>query len=227
MATKIAQIFIPVPTDNEAFDEMDFTILEFSSPRYSNCSGKLLIKIGWSQIYDEKFTIGTTRKPKIELSRQLLQKWYDDFILNPMDPESMALLKKLNWYKTPTSLVFEDNVFNEEELFRLNEERMTFCTEEQLNSNTRLNLLRARFDNDLRYKNLKFIPQQEREIEIQQSTKRIIDETIGMEPIDLQRHNGKNYLSKVYEAITNHCDNINMDMRNTNLLNGDQIPTFG
>ena len=55
----------------------------------------------------------------------------------------------------------------------------------------------------------------------------MIDDSIGMDPIDIQRYRGRKYLKKVYDNITNHCENLNRDKLNTNILVGDQFPTFG
>lgn len=92
----------------------------------------------------------------------------------------------------------------------------------------RFNILTARYQNQLHFKYKKFIPQLEREIEFDHKhDQSMIDDSIGMDPIDIQRYRGRKYLKKVYEIITNHCENLNRDKLNTNILVGDQFPTFG
>lgn len=100
-------------------------------------------------------------------------------------------------------------------------------TEEEFNSIERFHLLRARYNSELSYKNRKLIPQTDRELELDKDKDiNIIDETLIADPIDLQRYKGRKYLRKVYDIIENHCENLNRDKMNTNILIGDDFPTF-
>lgn len=160
------------------------------------------------------------------LSQTTLQKWFDQKFLNPLDPDAQNLVHFISDNNHEIKKIIKKEE-NNSELFRFNEDELAFMTEEEFNSIERFHLLRARFNNDLSYKNRKLIPQADRELELDKDKDtNIIDESLIADPIDLQRYRGRKYLRKVYEIITNHCENLNRDKMNTNILIGDEFPTF-
>jgi len=119
-----------------------------------------------------------------------------------------------------------NNTNENKKYFRLNNNLLTFLNETNFNNDKRLNLLIGRYNNDLKYKDIKFIPNFDREIELPMNGNKIINEILGMEPIDLQRHRGKNYLKNVYNTITNYIKVLSNDNDNWDILIGNQLPTF-
>jgi coiled-coil and C2 domain-containing protein 2A len=214
-----------------------------SRSKLINTSGNITVIIGWTNSEEANGDSENLNDTKIVkktdpfsaqnelISQGVLQKWFDQKLLNPLDPDAKNLVQfiingggeeahKLDSKSTTTA--------KDSELFRFNEDELAFCTEEEFNSIERFHLLKARHDNDLSYKNKKLIPQLERELSLDKDRDtNIIDESLIADPIDLQRFRGRKYLRCVYEIITNHCENLNRDKMNTNILIGDEFPTFG
>jgi coiled-coil and C2 domain-containing protein 2A len=205
-----------------------------SSRKLINTTGKLTVKIGWTNNSDDESSanhklikMNDIKEDDELLSQATLQKWFDQKYLNPLDPDAQNLVQFISDNNHEIAKIIKKEE-NNSELFRFNEDELAFMTEEEFNSIERFHLLRARFNNDLSYKNRKLIPQTDRELELDRDRDtNIIDESLIADPIDLQRYRGKKYLKKVYEIITNHCENLNRDKMNTNILIGDEFPTFG
>lgn len=163
------------------------------------------------------------------VSQDVLRKWFDTNLLNPLDPDAENLVRFVKQEaKEDLKTMSEASQPTADSLFRFNEEEFAFCSEEEFNSIERLQILKARFNHDLSYKSKKLVPQLERELELDKDKDtNIIDETSIADPIDLQRFRGRKYLRKVYETITNHCEILNRDKMNTNILIGDDCPSFG
>lgn len=199
-----------------------------NSRKMISINGKIMVNCGWTneEAEENKYVIkDDPDKKEFSLNQEKLKIWYDDNLLNPMDPDTGTLIKIINTKEDLEEL--KSNVTEPEssDKFRFLEEDLTFCSEEEFNNNERFNQLIARYKNDIQYKNKKFIPHFEREIEPEKERElRIIDESVGMDPIDLQRHRGRKYLKRVYEIIKNHCENLNRDKLNTNILIGDHYP---
>lgn len=249
MNKKLAEVILPIPDDEEFFSETEESKHEFTSKRLLtkisnskkfaskntntkklvNINGKIVINCGWenedSGGSDQYVVKDDRSKKEFSLNQEKLKGWYDDNLLNPMDPDTGTLIKLIN---TKEEIEEKENISNDpdsNEKFRFLEEDLTFCSEEEFNNNERFNQLIARYKNDIQFKNKKFIPHFEREIEPEKDRDtKIIDESVGMDPIDLQRHRGRKYLKRVYEIITNHCENLNRDKLNTNILIGDHYP---
>ena len=165
--SKLTQIFIPIPEPCDLHDEMDFINFEFSTGK-NDRNGTIQIKIGWVNIENTNVSpIQRQQKPKnVKLSREMVKKWYDDQILDPMDPDSKFLIDLMNSDK-PILQENEEKTKNDDEekekgKFYFNEDIYAFCTAEEINNNKRFNMLIERFNNNLRFKNMKFIPQSER-----------------------------------------------------------------
>jgi len=256
---KVTEILLPLPENDENFNEMEVTNYTFSSKRLQrrnsnvrfssfrrnssrrliSTSGNLGIKFGWIN-KDEEIEKDSTLNDMIiskkvehqsdSISQDVLQRWFDQKLLNPLDPDAQKLVRYIVDSKNEdvqTNISKGTSTIPENDLFRLNEEELAFISEEEFNSIERFNILKSRYQNDLNYKNKKLIPQLERELEFDKDKDtNIIDESQIADPIDLQRFRGRKYLRKVYEIITNHCENLNRDKMNTNILIGDEFPTF-
>ena len=187
--------------------------------------------IGWTSgdVEDEDVTIVKKNQPREKqfVSQDVLKKWFEANLLNPLDPDAENLVKFVNQEISEFPKNIESSQTNENGFFRFNEEDLAFCSEEEFNSIERFNMLKARHNRDLNYKHKKLIPQIDRELELDKDKElNIIDEASISDPIDLQRFRGRKYLKKVYEVILNHCEILNRDKMNTNLLIGDEIPTL-
>lgn len=203
-----------------------------SSRKLINTTGSLSVKIGWTEINkndgetnnDKLIRVQEVKNQKEILSQSTLQKWFDQKFLNPLDPDAQNLVQFMAENRGETQKAIEKE---ENELFRFNEDELAFISEEEFNSIERFHLLRARYNNDLSFKNRKLIAQVDRELEFEKDKDtNIIDESLIAIPIDLQRYRGRKYLKKVYEIITNHCENLNRDKMNTNILIGDEFSHF-
>lgn len=223
---KISDVYAIIPSSDENFNEIDYNDYEFSSKkiRGQRIHGKIIMKCGWvsaDQDHDRNGSSVELLMPKkAEIPKDTVRTWHQQQLIDPLDPDSHSALKSL-LHERPLNV--EQRAKTRE--FNLNEEDLAFCSQEELDNNERLNMLRARFERDLKFKNTTFIPSNEREIEKPDYTS-MFEEIIG-DPIDIQRHEGKKYLKKVYETITNHCDNLNASREKSAILIGDQIPTFG
>lgn len=190
--------------------------------------------MGWTHEEGERSNDVTfVRKSHVEskelVSQDVLKKWFDSNLLDPLDPDAANLVKFVKEkFQTDLKASTHQSSQTNPNTFRFNEEKLSFCSEEELNSIERLHVLKARYNKDLSYRNRKLIPQSDRELEFDQDKEtNIIDESSIADPIELQRFRGKKYLKKVYETITNHCEIINRDKMNTNILIGDEAPTLG
>ncbi|XP_052864196.1 coiled-coil and C2 domain-containing protein 2A [Anopheles cruzii] len=242
--SKRAEIFVPLPSRSELFDDSAFVDYQFSCGKpykpqtYAN--GSMELKVGWLEPAGSAFPSPSRRRvvPRhVVLSSEQVQRWVDEQALGRGELD--VLMKALELQETGTRsepAVDRDppEMMPSEKpgLFRLNEDLLAFCSEDTIERNERLLLLTKRFNRTLKYRDAKFIPQSERELAVvndeEEAQRKIIDETLGTDPIDLQRHRGKRYLHQVYEIITNHCRVLNQDKVNNNLLLGaDQVPTFG
>uniref|UniRef100_A0A336K7A0 CSON004015 protein n=1 Tax=Culicoides sonorensis TaxID=179676 RepID=A0A336K7A0_CULSO len=224
---RIAEIFTMIPLSDDDFFELEMNENDFTSKkiRGNRMNGKLVMKCGWilneQQNSDKSgsvIEIQHSNKADV-ISQDMYKTWHQQYLIDPLDPESHKVIKNLH------SSEKCDDEENKEKFFNLNEEELCFCSQEEIDNDDRLNMLRARFERDLKYKNALFVPSDNRELEIPEQSN-MFEEIIG-DPIDIQRHEGKKYLKKVYETVTNYCDNLNASREDTAILIGDQVPTFG
>lgn len=171
--------------------------------------------------------------------RSTIEKWYTEQLIDPMDPENgtMAPIIAELTNSTPRDQrhiaaatvqpIDATHSSNEDgnDLFRLNEDVHTFCAQNKLNTNKRLELLIARFNSDLKLKDCRLVPHTEIEIEVPADLN-IFEDMLWIDPIDVQRYQGKKYLKHVYDIITNHCMVINRNYDHYDLLIGDTPPTL-
>lgn len=226
---KIAEVFTMMPSSDDDYYDLDVNEYEFSTKkiRGHRMNGKLLMKSGWvvNNRQDSEKEGGSAIEIRLSnksdvISQDMYKTWHQQYLIDPLDPDSHKVIRKLHEpLEKGTDPEQEDKYFN------LNEEELAFCSQEEMDNDERLNMLRARFERDLKYKNAIFVPSDQRELEIPEQTN-MFEEIIG-DPIDIQRHEGKKYLKKVYETITNYCDNLNASREDSAILIGDQVPTFG
>lgn len=226
---KIAEIFMPVPNENDVFANSPETHIEFSSSD-ANTSGQIGVTIGWSTPNDTLDIANTnndsaSRKNRmINRKHQMYQTWYNEHLLDPMDPEISSIVENLENASLPSADKVADT---KRPVFRLNEDLTAFCTEEQLNSNQRLNMLCARFRSNLNVKGDRPVPHSAREIEqMADDDFNLIEELGWMDPIDVQRHRGRKYLRNIYRIIGNHVANTIDCLDLQDRLIGDTPPTF-
>lgn len=245
---KITEIFLPIPEHNELFEQASIVLIDFTTTVTQMRSkngiemkrGKIGVAYGWSERCSVKSSCQYSKtykstKPVIETAHDTVQKWYDDQTLDPMDPDASSLVEMIQRKNETISLNKGEQ--SDRMVFRFNEDLSAFCSEEEIQSNKRLNMLSARYNADLKFKNIKFVPNNEREMHVigvcdddvvdeTDDGKQIIEDIDWMDPIDLQRHRGKKYLRSVYQVITNHCDILNKNCEAQDLLIGDGIPTI-
>lgn len=190
----------------------------------ADISGKIAIKIGWSDVHDQDRSCDPAKRdPFQDKTNEQIQKWYEDYLLDPMDPEVNNLVDSIRKPDRATN----GTKSRSQNVFRLNEDLTAFCSEAELNQNKRLNMLIARFSNDLQLKN-QVVPHAEREIpDLNEEDMRIIEELGWMDPIDVQRHRGRKYLRNIYRIMTNHFESMTESCDSQDLLIGDTPPTFG
>lgn len=225
---KLTTIAVPVPrTHNSDIETCDYLKLEFVSTKsvqsdsgigsgqfcirdnkQQMISGLLSMKIGWRGAVN--FHLNTT--PRIT-SR--------DSQYDPMNPENEFL-------NSPNDQVGNHSGAEDEEdnEFYFNEEELTFCSLEEFRNNPRNKILSERDRKNVKYKDLKMVPidpmQFEETIE---ALPKLLDVTLGMDPIDLQRFKGKRFLSEVYSKISNYCKSLNEECEESHLLM-DNMPTM-
>lgn len=224
--SKIVNIFPTIPSDTERFIYAKMTQLNFQSEP-AKYSGKIGFKIGWASLNENPENLETisqiTNRSQFK-SRQTIENWYKEQIIDPMDPENSALISAIE-NKPGTVCVDKKLLDKSRDLFRLNEDVNTFCSKEKFDNNKRIEMLISRFNSDLKLKDCKLIPHTEIEIEIPTDLK-IFEDRLWIDPIDVQRYQGKKYLKHVYDVITNHCEVINRDLDCHNLVIGDTPPTL-
>lgn len=218
---KCAKLIIPVPDDYEIFKNSDLNFLSFESTKYQ-VSGQIGIKTGWSY-FDEPENRNFFRKNRlIEQATNTVQTWYDNYMIDPLDPEAKSLIEIIHQRND----IIEGDSNSSSKQFRLNENLFQFCKTSEQHSR-RLNILTARFNSHLRYKDEKFVPHEDREICYSDGDHEDnIIEDLNWLSIDVQRHKGKKYLLGVFDVIKNHCEIINKNVDLNDLVVGDFSMSF-
>lgn len=161
-----------------------------------------------------------------------------DDLIDPYNPDNFDFLSKTNNFKQQFEIKsnvqhikssnFNDRNESDNDLndkFRLNEDLNYFCPIKKFINNKRIELLCARFNNDIKLKDYRLVPHNEIEIEIPTDLN-IFEDLLWVDPIDVQRYQGKVYLKHVYNIITNHCTVISKNLNHQDLLIGDTAPTL-
>lgn len=202
------------------------SVIDFESQADRKFVGKIVCSIGWAAS-DTESEYSKSHAPVTSIKATPIQKTVDqlfsDQLIDPMDPENFDLASAIE--KTAEKTTKNPESQSRKNLFRLNEDTYAFCDREKLNDNKRIELLNARFNSDLKLKDCKLVPHNEVEIDIPVDLK-IFEDMLWVDPIDVQRYQGKKYLKHVYDIITNHCEVINRNYEHRDLLIGDTPPTL-
>uniref|UniRef100_A0A1B0CS86 C2 domain-containing protein n=1 Tax=Lutzomyia longipalpis TaxID=7200 RepID=A0A1B0CS86_LUTLO len=232
---KIASIALPLPEDRDLYDDCPIRTFPFINDRdvpsdvgvgsgkfcqiegikdlYTR--GKIYLKIGWAQKGEKDDHQSEIQDLHV---RAAARKWRDSH-WDPLDPENDF-----------TSMHHIDDRSNatvdQIPLMDIqDDEKLTFCPPEVVENNTRLNLLIERARLTAQFKDMKLIPQEEREIQLRKDSK-IIDETLGMDPIDLSRHQGKKAILKIFSNIAQINEIANRENEDSRLLFREDAPSL-
>lgn len=223
-----------IPMENDLFQSTNTVVKEFVGSVGRQCIGKITYCIGWSsELNAERAKSSTSQTPNQTISTAANLKgtvgtWFSDQLIDPMDPQNSTLTQFID-NSGSKPLTKQDsrlpNRAKDPESFRLYEDAYVFCSRHKFDENKRIELLNARFNSDLKLKDCKLVPHNEVEIELPVDLK-IFEDMLWVDPIDVQRYQGKKYLKHIYDIITNHCEVINRDMTHRDLLIGDTAPTL-
>lgn len=219
--------------ENDLFQSTNTIAKEFVGAVARQCTGKITYCIGWSsELNAEREKSSTSQTPNQIISTKANLKgtvgtWFSDQLIDPMDPQNSTLTEFID-NSGPKALTKGENSLpkkNKKNEYRLYEDVYAFCSRHKFDENKRIELLNARFNSDLKLKDCKLIPHNEVEIELPVDLK-IFEDMLWVDPIDVQRYQGKKYLKHIYDIITNHCEVINRNMTHRDLLIGDTAPTL-
>lgn len=237
LVKKIGEAFAVIPEDADDFQTYVLTAVDFTSQIGKNSyAGKIMCSFGWTMSNADAEHMKSSAS---ELSDKIGTKtrniegtvgqWFSEQLMDPMDPDNhnlaAAIEKSISIPNEKGRKSSKNQQRDESKIFRLNEDLYAFCAREKLNDNKRIELLNARFNSDLKLKDCKLIPHNEVEIELPVDLK-IFEDVLWVDPIDVQRYQGKKYLKHVYDIITNHCEVIDRNVEHHDLLIGDTQPTL-
>lgn len=225
---KLSKLFVPVPrSDDSGNIETDASQLEFISQKSIQSdlgigsgqfcirknqqqfiNGYLSLKIGWKDSGPKASTIPQTVSTSLQKIHQH-QRQHD-----PMNPD----IDRDTAHSGNEESNEEDAQVNDYKQFFFLEDELTFCSEQEMKNNQRFKILRERSKKNKKYKDFKLVPTTDRHMEDYEASGRIIDETLGMDSIDLQRFRGKQYLIEVYSTISNYCKSLNEEFNENSLL---------
>ncbi|CAD7089037.1 unnamed protein product, partial [Hermetia illucens] len=209
-----AQLFIP---QSESFKTSKD--LEFSSEK-NTISGFLRVEI-FSQ--DDNFsnialqsTFNLNNK-KLSASQSLIKNQRS----TDSEYESIEPIDSHRDARRDTNSTIGD----ESGYFTFTEELDTFCSKADFDNNKRFKMLMARYKSEFKFKDKRFIPTFDKELE-EESQGRAIEGIDWLDPIDVDKHKGKKYVKNIYQMVLNHCERLNRNEDAENLLIGDDPPTF-
>ncbi|XP_055386260.1 coiled-coil and C2 domain-containing protein 2A [Condylostylus longicornis] len=227
---KLCKCYIPLQLTVDYSVGQQETV-EFSSiSKTEKISGTLKVTIYCENhlnpidVNTEKSVVRTNSKLKI--SKEVLKSWYENNLINPLDPECVSLYNNISEKYIEDQEVKESSAIEDNENFHFNEDLLAFCSRAEIDDNPRFNMLKARYYKDMKYKNFKLIPLYENEIEEIDNEVKVLDEGNWMDAIDLRKYKGRKYIQKLYETVLNHCAQLKIDEGNSNLLIGDEPPTW-
>uniref|UniRef100_A0A1I8P3X0 C2 domain-containing protein n=1 Tax=Stomoxys calcitrans TaxID=35570 RepID=A0A1I8P3X0_STOCA len=224
---KIANIIVPLPLPSPTAQETQSVAITFSSHKQP-ISGYLRLDVeSDEQIYPPEIVDKLFPAPKqhIHIPKNITREWYQRNLLPMPEPST---------HSEDQSAVYCSETDDEDGQKEANpqtctfqEDLLRFCDITEIENNARLKVLRSRYaKNDIRTKELTFIPMLDHELEFDwESEERVIDPGNWMDPIDLHKHEGKKYLKSLYEAIENQCSRMNKVVagRENLLLNDEPI----
>lgn len=227
MPRRVAETLYQTPIETETFLPTTLSSIGFESQSGRKYAGKIVCSIGWAStdVEPDRLSIASQTLSKATPAQGTVGQWYTDQLIDPMDPDNRVLVSLMEKTQTTSNKLAPQQTHSKRNLFRLNEDTYAFCDRDKLNDNKRIELLNARFNSDLKLKDCKLVPHNEVEIEIPVDLK-IFEDMLWVDPIDVQRYQGKKYLKHVYDIITNHCEVINRNYEHRDLLIGDTPPTL-
>lgn len=227
---KVAEALTPVPNESDDFQAKTLSSIPFSGQIGKNIyAGKIVCCTGWTMPDIDKDRIrSAVSETAVKIGTASIQgtvgQWFSDQLIDPMDPDNHNLATAIE--RSASNAIDKKPIERKPtNVFRLNEDLYAFCARDKISDNKRIELLNARFNSDLKLKDCKLIPHNEVEIEIPVDLK-IFEDMLWVDPIDVQRYQGKKYLKHVYDIITNHCEVINRNFEHRDLLIGDTPPTL-
>lgn len=228
---------LPIPVDGTEMSQSRYQVINFSNAS-GKFDGNVCCRLGWNVLDAKEANFDRLNALRSSLIDEDVRNWHENELIDPYDPENFALLPTTRpphgrIESAPSDQAAKvsgrntriDRTYNNGQMFRLNEDVSAFCAAKKFNSNKRIELLCARFNNDIKLKDYRLVPHNEIEIEIP-SDLNIFEDMLWVDPIDVQRYQGKVYLKHVYNVITNHCSVINRNMDHNDLLIGDTAPTL-
>ena len=193
-----------MPDTFESFDESPTVWMQFCSID-ATTAGEIGVKIGWAtqgnepNIANKCFQYPCARQNRTD-NHEILQQWYNDQVLDLMDPDAGFLLNTIEQQRASNSLVVQNNEGGQ---FAFNEHLSAFCLE-PIELNAKNKTPKAELDEKVN----------------------VFESIDWMDLIDLQRHKGKKYLKHIYQLLSNHCDTLNKDNEAQDLINDESMPTF-
>ncbi|KAE9526974.1 hypothetical protein AGLY_013622 [Aphis glycines] len=259
----IAELYIPFPMSNTTLDVVDTENLEFScfgNQSFQNAgvgsgvefkvfsedmetqclytSGEVLCKAGWGtfndkilcppenyfdRIYSQNTNILSTKTEKI---LGLMNDLHPD----PNDPNNVSFFEALK-------NVDEEMDFKMKSKFSVNiyKKMLEFCSEEEIESNPRLKLLKLRDRGEIEFRMAKAVPLKEwlipkdifNEFENRVATSELALEVAGLGPLETSRIWGRYSVIKLYDKILKQCKLGNRNKITRDIIVEDTVPDFG
>lgn len=231
------EMILHLPHSHELYRDATYNEMSFTTK--SSISGRVSLKIGWSEskiaCSNKSCLKPMTSTKKLEpIVNMKVDAWYREQRFDPMDPDVASLCntikKKQRDEIDESSQPTKSSDGQPHRMFRLNEDLTAFCSKETIDKDERFNMLIARYAGSLKLNCDNMIPPIAREIEdkacnVTDDEERIIEDLNWMDPIDMQRHRGKKYLLSVYRKISEHCDRLRKHSSTQDLLIGNDVPT--
>ncbi|XP_065358269.1 coiled-coil and C2 domain-containing protein 2A [Calliphora vicina] len=227
-AQKIANIIVPLPLSTNIEPEPRTITITFSSHKQP-ISGYIRLNLETDeQFYPNEMVRKLFPAPQqhTTIPKNLLREWYERKLLTTPENGQAALLSSKSGSDTESDTEKLATALSETCTFQ--EDLLQFCEPSELENNPRLKVLHSRYlKNDVRTRDLKFIPMLDHELEFEweNTQQSVIDPGNWMDPIDLHKHEGKKYLKSLYEAIQNQCSRLTkvVESRENLLLNDEPI----
>ncbi|XP_050537512.1 coiled-coil and C2 domain-containing protein 2A isoform X2 [Daktulosphaira vitifoliae] len=259
----ITELFIPFPINHVTLDIIETENLEFScfgSQNVQNSgvgsgidfkifpedseslclytSGEVICKVGWgkfgdkilsppenyfSELYSTKFNI-------LPIKTEKILNWMNDIHPDPNDPNNAS------FYDAIKSLD-DEMIRSINSKFRLNiyKHLLEFCSEEELESNPRLKLLKLRDRGEIEFRSIKAIPLKEwaipkdifSEFENRLSTSELALEVAGLGTIETSRIWSRYSIIRLYDKILKQCKLGNRNKITRDIIVEDSVPDIG
>uniref|UniRef100_A0A2S2Q357 Coiled-coil and C2 domain-containing protein 2A n=1 Tax=Sipha flava TaxID=143950 RepID=A0A2S2Q357_9HEMI len=260
----IAELYIPFPLCNTTLDVVDIENLEFScfgnqivqnagvgsgvdfkvfpEDTEVHClytSGEVLCKVGWGTFGDKilcppedyfnrLYPQNTNNILSTKTEKYL--NWMNDMHPDPNDPNNASFFEALkNVDEKMVSIMktkFSVNIYKK---------MLEFCSDEELNSNPRLKLLKLRDRGEIEFRMAKAVPLKEwlipknifNEFENRLSTSELALEVAGLGPLETSRIWGRYSVIRLYDKILKQCKLGNRNKITRDIIVEDTVPDIG